>query len=60
MTEQNQFKIIFDYLEKDLKEQEKLQSEISSALKLNNEIKILSEIINEYIPTNEPLIYSSS
>lgn len=60
MTEQNQFKIIFDYLEKDLKEQEKLQSEISSVLKLNNEIKILSEIINEYIPTNEPLIYSSS
>ena len=60
MTE-NQFKIIFDYVEEGLKEQEKLQSdEVSKLLQLNNEIKLLSEIINESIPSDEPLIYSSS
>ena len=61
----DEFKIIFEHLEKGIEEQIKLQSkEISEVMELNEEIKTLSEIISEIIsdstPKDEPLLYSSS
>lgn len=57
----DEFKIIFEHLEKGIEEQIKLQSEeISEMMELNKEIKILSEIINDSTTNDEPLLYSSS
>lgn len=57
----DEFKIIFEHLEKGIEEQIKLQSEeISEMIELNKEIKILSEIINDSTLNDEPLLYSSS
>ncbi len=60
MTE-DRFKIIFEHMNKEVKEQTKLQTDaIKDTLEQNNEIKKLIEIVNDATPTDEPLLCSSS
>ncbi len=55
------FKIIFEHMDKEMKEQAELQADtIRCTLEQNVEIKKLIEIINDTIPTDEPLLYSRS
>ncbi len=55
------FKIIFEHMDKEMKGQAELQADaIRCALEQSDEIKKLIEIINDAIPADEPLLYSSS
>jgi len=60
MTE-DRFKIIFEHMDMEVSKQGELQADaIKDTLEQNSEIKRLIEIINDAVPTYEPILYSGS